>query len=109
MEGAVKVTKGRKAPEPDRPLSGSAKMPGGADKELEKLEKEAARNGGDRSKIIAYKNCSNARPSRLAYHASHKPRYSASGCDRRDHQRRDDPAQAEAVLNPTLMRLIQCP
>jgi hypothetical protein len=55
MEGAVKVTKGRKAPEPDRPLSGSAKMPGGADKELEKLEKEAARNGGDRSKIIAYK------------------------------------------------------
>jgi hypothetical protein len=55
MEGAVKVTKGRKAPEPDRPLSGSASMPGSADKELEKLEKEAERNGGDRTKVIAYK------------------------------------------------------
>jgi hypothetical protein len=29
MEGAVKVTKGRKAPDPDRPARGSASMPGG--------------------------------------------------------------------------------
>jgi hypothetical protein len=55
MEGAVKVTKGRKAPEPDRPLTGSGRMPSGPDKELEKLEKEAERNGGDRTKVIAYK------------------------------------------------------
>jgi hypothetical protein len=54
MEGAVKVTKGRKAPAPDRAQSGSASMPGGSDKQLEKLEKEADRTG-DRSKLIAYK------------------------------------------------------
>jgi hypothetical protein len=54
MEGAVKVTKGRKAPEPDRPLTGSGRMPSGPDKELEKLEKEAERTG-DRTKIIAHK------------------------------------------------------
>jgi hypothetical protein len=54
MEGAVKVTT-RKAPTPDRPLSGSSKMPGSADKEIERLEKKAAANGGDRSELIAYK------------------------------------------------------
>jgi hypothetical protein len=54
MEGAVKVTT-RKAPNPDRPLSGSSKMPGSADKEIERLEKKAAANGGDRSELIAYK------------------------------------------------------
>jgi hypothetical protein len=54
MEGAVKVTKGRKAPDPDRPARGSASMPGGTDKQLEKLEKEADRTG-DRTKLIAYK------------------------------------------------------
>lgn len=54
MEGAVKVVKGRKAPDPDRPLRGSAAMPGGADKQLEKLEKDAQRTG-DRTKLIAYK------------------------------------------------------
>lgn len=53
MEGAVKVTT-RKAPAPDRPLRGSASMPGGADKELEKLEKKAAESG-DRTAVIAYK------------------------------------------------------
>jgi hypothetical protein len=53
MEGAVKVTT-RKAPAPDRAQRGSAPMPGGADKELEKLEKEADRTG-DRTKVIAYK------------------------------------------------------
>lgn len=55
MEGAVKVVKGRKAPDPDRPERGSASMPSGPDKQLEKLEKEAAASGGDRTKIIAYK------------------------------------------------------
>jgi hypothetical protein len=54
MEGAVKVTKGRKAPEPDRPLTGSGRMPSGPDKELEKLEKKAL-TSGDRTELIAYK------------------------------------------------------
>jgi hypothetical protein len=54
MEGAVKVTT-RKAPAPDRPLRGSASMPGGPDKELEKLEKKAAATG-DRTELIAYKD-----------------------------------------------------
>jgi hypothetical protein len=54
MEGAVKVTT-RKAPTPDKPLSGTARMPGSADKEIERLEKKAAANGGDRSELIAYK------------------------------------------------------
>jgi hypothetical protein len=53
MEGAVKVTT-RKAPNPDKPLSGSASMPGGTDKELEKLEKKAAATG-DRTALIAYR------------------------------------------------------
>lgn len=54
MEGAVKVTKGRKAPEPDRPLSGSAKMPGSTDKELEKLQRKADQTG-DRTQLINYR------------------------------------------------------
>jgi hypothetical protein len=44
----------RKAPAPDRPLRGSATMPGSADKELEKLEKKAAATG-ERTALIAYK------------------------------------------------------
>jgi hypothetical protein len=55
MEGAVKVTT-RKAPTPDKPLSGTARMPGSPDKEIERLEKKAAANGGDRSELIAYKD-----------------------------------------------------
>jgi hypothetical protein len=54
MEGAVKVTKGRKAPEPDRPLSGSSKMPGGTDKELEKLQRQAEKSG-DETDLIRFK------------------------------------------------------
>lgn len=54
MEGAVKVVKGRKAPDPDRPERGSASMPGGPDKQLEKLTKDADRTG-DRTALIAYK------------------------------------------------------
>jgi hypothetical protein len=53
MEGAVKVVKGRKAPDPDRPLRGSAQMPGGADKLRDKLEAEADRTG-DRTKLQRY-------------------------------------------------------
>lgn len=54
MEGAIKVTTKRKAPEPDRPLSGSGAVPKGDDKELERLEREADRTN-DRSRVIAYK------------------------------------------------------
>lgn len=54
IEGAIKVTK-RRAPNPDRPASGSGALPGNSDKQLEKLERDAERNGGDRSKIAAYK------------------------------------------------------
>ena len=54
MEGAIKVVKRRGAPEPDRPARGSAAMPGGKDKHLEKLEREAERTG-DRTALIEYK------------------------------------------------------
>lgn len=56
MEGAVKVT--RKAPAPDRAQRGSAAMPvpGGEDKELARLEKEADKPPYDRTAVIAYKN-----------------------------------------------------
>jgi hypothetical protein len=54
MEGSVKVTK-KKAPAPNRPLAGSASMAdANVDKELQKLEAEAARTGV-RTKVIAYK------------------------------------------------------
>jgi hypothetical protein len=55
MEGAVKVTT-RKAPAPDRPVSGTARMPGGVDKEIERLEKKAK----DRE-LIAYQQVSGDR------------------------------------------------
>lgn len=54
MEGGVKVVRKRKAPAPDRPATGSAKLPGGVDKQLEKLESEAERTG-DRTALIRYK------------------------------------------------------
>lgn len=55
IEGAIKVTKGRKAPAPDKPATGSASVSAAAsDKQLEKLEKDAARTG-DRTKLIEYK------------------------------------------------------
>lgn len=53
LEGVMKVVKRRKAPDPEKIASGSAATPG-ADKQLEKLEKEADRTG-DRTKLIAYK------------------------------------------------------
>ena len=54
MEGGIKVVKKRKAPAPDRAASGSSRMPGGADKHLEKLEKEADESG-NRTELIAYR------------------------------------------------------
>src|SRR5436190_14117042 len=54
MEGGLKVVKRRKAPAPDRPVKGSSKLPGGTDKQLEKLEAEA-QNTGNRTAVIAYR------------------------------------------------------
>jgi hypothetical protein len=54
MEGGVKVVKKRKAPAPDKPTTGTGRMPGSTDKQLEKLEAEAERTG-DRTEIIAYR------------------------------------------------------
>jgi hypothetical protein len=54
MEGGIKVVKKRKMPAPDKPLSGSGRMPGTTDKQLQKLE-EAAERTGDRTDLIAYK------------------------------------------------------
>lgn len=53
MEGGIKVRKGKKAPALDKPQKGNA-APSASDKQLERLEKDAARTG-DRSKLIAYK------------------------------------------------------
>lgn len=55
LEGTLKVTRTtRKAPEPDRPVRGSAQLSAASDKHLERLEKEADRTG-DRTKIVQYK------------------------------------------------------
>lgn len=53
MEGSIKMTR-RSAPKPDVPARGSGAMPGGADKQIEKLEKEAERTG-DRTELVRYK------------------------------------------------------
>jgi hypothetical protein len=55
-EGTLKVQSRRRAPDPEQVTTGNAGVrTAGPDKTLERLEAEAARNGGDRSKIIAYK------------------------------------------------------
>lgn len=54
LEGKLTVTKRGGPPEPERIARGSAPVSGNADKELERLEKEADRTG-DRSKVIRYK------------------------------------------------------
>jgi hypothetical protein len=54
LETEVKMAKRKPTAEPDVPVRGSASL-SSADKELERLEAKAARNGGDRSEIIAYK------------------------------------------------------
>ncbi len=53
MGATVQMTK-RTLPAPDRPLKGSAPLGGSADKQLERLEAEAAKTG-NRTKVIAYK------------------------------------------------------
>jgi hypothetical protein len=60
MEGAVKVVKRKKGPAIDKPVSGSGSMPGGTDKQLEKLEKEAERTG-NRTDLINYRKKLEAR------------------------------------------------
>lgn len=55
LEGTMKVTKRRKAPEPEEIVRGSASLAAGTDKHLERLEAEAERNGGDRTKIREYR------------------------------------------------------
>lgn len=54
LEGELKVTTRRKAPEPEEIASGNARVSQGSDKTLERLEKEADKSG-DRTKLIAYK------------------------------------------------------
>lgn len=53
IEGGI-VVKKRTPPNPDRPAQGSAPMPGGTDKKLAQLEKEAERTN-DRTALLAYK------------------------------------------------------
>lgn len=57
LSGGVKMVPKRKTgAQAEEIIRGSAPLSGGSsDKTLEKLEKEAARNGNDRSKIAAYK------------------------------------------------------
>lgn len=61
MEGAIKVVKRRKAPDPEKIERGSGSTtPVKADAQLEKLEKEAERSG-DRTKVVAFKKAQEAR------------------------------------------------
>lgn len=53
IEGGI-VVKKRTPPSVDKPVQGSAPMPGGTDKKLAQLEKEADRTG-DRTALLAYK------------------------------------------------------
>ena len=55
LETQMKVTRRRPSTQPEKIISGSEKIVGGADKQLEKLRKEAQKTG-DFSKVIAYKN-----------------------------------------------------
>jgi hypothetical protein len=55
LEGQVKTVKRKKIIEPDTPERGSGQMSrDNPDKHLAKLEAEAEKNGGDRTKIAAY-------------------------------------------------------
>lgn len=54
LEGTIKVTTGRKAPDPEGIVKGSAQISAGSDKHLERLEKDAERTG-DRTKVVQYK------------------------------------------------------
>jgi hypothetical protein len=56
LEGTLKVQSRRKAPEPENVTTGNTGVRGETtDKKLERMEAEAARNGGDRTQIAAYK------------------------------------------------------
>jgi hypothetical protein len=64
LEGKIQMTK-RKVPDPEEVATGSASVrQEGPDKVLERLEKEAAANGGDRTKISEYKAGLKARAKR---------------------------------------------
>lgn len=54
LEGGLRVMPRRRNSEPEQIASGSAPMARSSDKELERLEREAARTN-DRSKVVAYK------------------------------------------------------
>lgn len=54
LEGTIKVTPRRQAPEPEGIVRGSARLSTQTDKVLEKLEKEADRTG-DRTAVVAHK------------------------------------------------------
>lgn len=54
LEGTLKVTSKRKAPDPEQIATGNASVTHGTDKTLERLEKKAAQTG-DRTELIAYK------------------------------------------------------
>jgi len=54
LEGQIKVSS-RKPPPPERTPSAAGRAPGGTDKTLEALEREAEKNGGNRTKILEYK------------------------------------------------------
>lgn len=54
LEGTLKVTQRRKAPEPEGVVRGSASLSPGKDKHLERLEAEAERTS-DRTKVVQYK------------------------------------------------------
>lgn len=59
LEGTLKVTKRRKAPEPEQIVRGAGSTAVGKDKTLERLEADAGRTG-DRTKLIAYRKKLNA-------------------------------------------------
>lgn len=54
LETQLKVTNRKAPPAPERPVSGTARVSGAVDSNLERLREEAARTG-DMSKVIAYK------------------------------------------------------
>jgi hypothetical protein len=54
LAGSLKVTRRSRAPDPEQIERGSGAAPASADKQLERLQKEADKTG-DRTKLIAYK------------------------------------------------------
>jgi len=54
LETQMKVTRRRPSVEPEKIVTGTEKIVGGADKQLDKLRKEAQKTG-DYSKVVAYK------------------------------------------------------